>query len=60
MDLLLRLRMARRCPEALDFLKDWLVHHICRVDRAYLSFRFATRRPEAGRLKCGRRRARVA
>lgn len=31
--------------EALDFLKDWLVHHICRVHRAYLSFskRFSLR-----------------
>lgn len=24
--------------EALDFLKQWLVHHICVVDRAYLPF----------------------
>ena len=24
--------------EVLDFLKDWLVHHICEEDRAYLPF----------------------
>ena len=48
MDLLLRSEDGEEVStEALDFLKDWLVHHICRVDRAYLSFFqevFATRR----------------
>ena len=48
MDLLLRFEDGEEVStEALDFLKDWLVHHICRVDRAYLSFFqevFATRR----------------
>ena len=24
--------------EVLEFLKDWLAHHICQVDRAYLPF----------------------
>ena len=24
--------------EALDFLKDWLLHHICEEDRAYVPF----------------------
>ena len=47
MDLLLRFEDGEEVStEALDFLKDWLVHHICRVDRAYLSFFqevFATR-----------------
>lgn len=25
-------------PYAMDFLKDWLTHHICEVDRAYAPF----------------------
>ena len=33
--------------EVLDFLKDWLVHHICEEDRAYLPFMRAALAKEA-------------
>ena len=39
MDLLMRFEDGEEVTfEALDFLKDWLVHHICEVDRSYLPF----------------------
>ncbi len=39
MELLMRFEMGEEITfEALDFLKEWLVHHICKVDRAYLPF----------------------
>ena len=39
MDLLMRFEDGEEVSiEALEFLKDWLVHHICKVDRAYLPF----------------------
>lgn len=39
MDLLMRFEDGEEVTmEALDFLKEWLVHHICRVDRAYVPF----------------------
>ncbi|QIL43043.1 bacteriohemerythrin [Acidovorax sp. HDW3] len=39
MDLLLRFEDGAEVSlEALDFLKDWLIDHICKVDRAYLPF----------------------
>ena len=39
MELLRRFEMGEEITfEALDFLKEWLVHHICQVDRAYLPF----------------------
>lgn len=39
MDLLMRFDEGQEVTlEALDFLKRWLVHHICKVDRAYLPF----------------------
>lgn len=37
MDLLMRFDEGQEVTlEALDFLKAWLIHHICKVDRAYL------------------------
>jgi len=37
--LLLRFEAGERVEqEALEFLKQWLVHHICQVDRAYAPF----------------------
>ncbi|BBN87437.1 MULTISPECIES: bacteriohemerythrin [Azospira] len=39
MDLLMRFEDGEEVTmEALDFLKEWLVHHICQVDRAYVPF----------------------
>ena len=39
MDLLMRFEDGEEVTfEALDFLKEWLVHHICEVDRSYLPF----------------------
>lgn len=39
MDLLTRFDGGQEVTlEALEFLKRWLVHHICKVDRAYLPF----------------------
>ena len=39
MDLLTRFDGGQEVSlEALEFLKQWLVHHICKVDRAYLPF----------------------
>ncbi|MBF5003954.1 bacteriohemerythrin [Diaphorobacter caeni] len=34
-------------PEALELLKNWLTHHICVVDRAYLPFMKAALASEA-------------
>ena len=33
--------------ETLEVLKDWLIHHICVVDRAYMPFMKAALRSEA-------------
>ena len=39
MDLLMRFEDGEEVNlEALEFLKEWLVHHICKVDRAYVPF----------------------
>ena len=39
MDLLTRFEDGETVgQEALELLKDWLIHHICKVDRAYLPF----------------------
>ena len=39
LDLLMRFDEGQEVTlEALEFLKQWLVHHICKVDRAYLPF----------------------
>jgi hemerythrin len=39
MDLLMRFEDGEEVSlEAMEFLKDWLIHHICKVDRAYLPF----------------------
>lgn len=39
MDLLMRFEDGEEVTlEALEFLKEWLVHHICQVDRAYVPF----------------------
>lgn len=39
MDLLMRFEDGEEVSmETLEFLKEWLVHHICKVDRAYLPF----------------------
>ena len=39
MSLLLRFEDGEEVTfEALGFLKEWLIHHICKVDRSYLPF----------------------
>lgn len=39
MDLLMRFEEGEEVTfEALSFLKEWLIHHICHVDRSYLPF----------------------
>ncbi|KAB2898373.1 MAG: bacteriohemerythrin [Burkholderiaceae bacterium] len=48
MDLLMRFEDGEEVSiEALEFLKEWLVHHICKVDRAYLPFLRAALAQEA-------------
>lgn len=47
-DLLMRFEDGEEVSaEAMTFLKDWLVHHICKVDRAYLPFLKAALEREA-------------
>ncbi len=48
MDLLMRFEDGEEVSvEAMEFLKDWLIHHICKVDRAYLPFLRAALEREA-------------
>lgn len=48
MDLLTRFEDGETVgQEALELLKDWLIHHICVVDRAYLPFMKAALKKEA-------------
>ena len=49
MDLLTRFEDGEEVSlEAMELLKGWLVHHICKVDRAYLPFLRAAEAQSAG------------